>query len=251
MKIILWLTTLLLTGVCVAQNWVKPENPGDLDLPAQVQPTTAEQNQPQTASPLGDNKVILAELANSLDARKCAVGQEVEARSTMDLLAHGQIVLPRNTKILGHVTATKAASKDSRTSQVGIAFDRIVMKNGEEIPLQAEIQAIGLPLNAFTRHEPMAMGTLPGRPIFAMSGGSPVASQSGMDAPYAARPSAADLQINSFSSANSMGALGRGSRGVIGLKRLSLSPSLQNSVVSSPTDNVHLDSGTQLILRMP
>jgi len=249
MKIILWLTTWLLTSACVAQNWVKPENPGDMDLPAQVQPTTAEQDEPQTASPLGDNKVILAELANSLDARKCAVGQKVEAKSTMDLLAHGRIVLPRDTKILGHVTVAQTASEDSRTSTVGIAFDRIVMKSGEEIPLQAEIQAIGLPLNAYIRPEP-AVGSIPSMPIPAISGGSPVVLPSGMEVPYASLASA-EIQSNSFSSPNSMGALGRGSRGVFGLKQLSLSPALQNSVISSQTGNVHLDSGTQLILRLP
>jgi hypothetical protein len=43
--------------------------------------------------------------------------------------------------------------------------------------------------------------------------------------------------------------LGPTAQGVVGMKGLSLKPSDQGTVISSETDNVHLDSGTQLILR--
>src|SRR5258708_4024431 len=74
-------------------------------------PVAASYNAPEatfssdtTPSRFTPNLVIAAELSKSLDARKNKVGDKVEAISTMDLLFHGQIVLPRDTKILGHVT---------------------------------------------------------------------------------------------------------------------------------------------------
>ena len=44
--------------------------------------------------------------------------------------------------------------------------------------------------------------------------------------------------------------LGPTSKGVVGIKGLSLDSSGPVSVMSSKTDNVHLDGGTQLILRV-
>ena len=44
--------------------------------------------------------------------------------------------------------------------------------------------------------------------------------------------------------------LGPTSHGVVGMKGFLLTASVQASVVSSSTDNVHLESGTQLILRV-
>src|SRR3984893_16151274 len=65
----------------------------------------------------------------SLHARKSKANDRIEARTATDLLAHGQIVVPRNTKIVGHVTETKARSKTSPDSMVGIIFDRMLLKD--------------------------------------------------------------------------------------------------------------------------
>src|SRR5213078_2021152 len=57
---------------------------------------------------IGPGTLMLAELSKSLDAKKFKPGDKVEAKLTVDLLAHGQIVIPRNVKIIGHVTDAKS-----------------------------------------------------------------------------------------------------------------------------------------------
>jgi hypothetical protein len=56
---------------------------------------------------------------------------------------NGSVVIPKGSRLVGHVTDEKARSKDQATSVVGIAFDRAVLKNGTEISLALGIQAIG------------------------------------------------------------------------------------------------------------
>src|SRR6266436_7240778 len=102
--------------------------------------------QAPAANQLASGTIISVELSKTLDAKKVKANDKIEARTAMDLLAHGQIVIPRNAKIIGHVTEAKAHSKQSPGSMVGIAFDRVLMKDGRGLPLQAAVQAIGRPL---------------------------------------------------------------------------------------------------------
>src|SRR5258708_34093262 len=67
----------------------------------------------------------------------------------MDLLSHGQVVIPRDTKVIGHVTEAKPHSKESPESSGGLSFDRISLKDGRELPMRSSVQAIGRPLNSF------------------------------------------------------------------------------------------------------
>src|ERR1700736_1872360 len=115
--------------------------------------TSAGQNAPanaqNSATPAGappSGTLLSVELSKSLDARKSKANDRIEARTATDLLAHGQIVVPRNTKIVGHVTEAKARSKTSPDSLVGITFDRILLKDGREVPLQVAVQTIAKPL---------------------------------------------------------------------------------------------------------
>ncbi len=137
------LAIFLLAGTCLAQAVPAP-------APAPAQSTLATPAAPATPTAAADKLVsgtiVSVELSKALDARKSKANDKIEARTSMDLLMHGQIVIPRNTKILGHVTEAKVHSKESPNSTVGIAFDRVLMKNGRELPLQAAVQAIARPL---------------------------------------------------------------------------------------------------------
>jgi hypothetical protein len=225
------------------------------EVPAQ---TTAA---PATAVPAADKlaagTIVSVELSKSLDARKSKANDRIEAKTSMDLLMHGQIVIPRNAKILGHVTEAKAHSKDSPNSTVGIAFDRVLMKNGRELPLQAAVQAIARPLQpalAFSSDDPMSPGSAgiasasqDQRAAMAGVPGQPPASNATLYPPGSAPGSRSE---NGTPPSSSVSPLGPTSKGVIGMKGLSLNTSGPASVVSSNTENVHLDTGTQLILRV-
>jgi len=211
-----------------------------------------------SASQIPPGTIIPAELSKSVDAKKLKQGDKIEAKTTMDLLANGQIVVPRDSKIMGHVTEAKPRSKESPESTVGIAFDRISLKNGREVLLRATVQAIGPSLNnlPFPEHgnEPVSQapagmhaGNIP--PSHGTVGGSSGGSARPGGSPYPAGDPQ-DVPSGTVPSERSAAAaLDPHSHGVVGMKWLSLSTSDQGSRVSSNTNNVHLDGGTQLILR--
>ena len=217
--------------------------------PSAPAPTT----QGQGTSQIPAGTVIAAELSKSLDAKKAKAGDKVEAKTAVDLLSQGKIVIPRNTKIIGHVTDAKAHSKESPDSMVGIAFDRISMKDGHDVPIQAAVQAIGRPLQSAALSNSTGVDNT-GMP----SAGAPSTAGGGMGG---TTPSRSSERVASYPQAPGSGndpsspsgstpaPLGPTSQGVVGMKGLSLKPSDQGTVITSEKDNVHLDSGTQLILR--
>ena len=209
----------------------------------QPAPTPASTAATAAANQLASGTVIPVELAKSLDARKIRANDKIEAKTVMDMLSHGQIVIPRNTKIIGHVTEAKAHSKQSPDSMVGITFDHVLMKDGRELPLQASVQAED-PMNGSPADLPTA-GTGQRGSMGGTSNTSPT-YPTGYP-PHAATGSPSDpvTQVGS-----TVAPLGSTSQGVVGIKGLSLNSSGSTSVLSSNTDNVHLDTGAQLILRV-
>jgi hypothetical protein len=226
------------------------------EAPAQ---STAAGSAASASAPASDKlaagTVVSVELSKSLDARKSKANDRIEARTSMDLLQHGQIVIPRNTKIVGHVTEAKAHSKESPNSTVGIAFDRVLMKNGRELPLQAAVQAIARPL-------PPALPLASDDSMSPATAGIPSASQQQRPAMTGASPqppstygtqypgNSGSRSDNSSSPNSTVSPLDPATKGVVGMKGFSLTTSGEASIVSSNSENVHLDSGTQLILRV-
>jgi len=128
-----------------AISWAQaPREPATANPPAPAPATAAKP--PTSADTPPPGTILAVELSKSLNAKKTRANDRVEAKTATDLLAHGQIVVPRNTKIIGHVTEAKARSKTSPDSLVGITFDRILLKDGREVPLQVAVQTIAKPL---------------------------------------------------------------------------------------------------------
>jgi hypothetical protein len=235
-QILLGLGIAMLTGWCTAQA-----APSTLDAVPQV----------QSANSFPGGTIIPIELSKSVDARKAKVGDKIEARLPADFLAHGKIVIPRETKVFGHVTDVKAHSKDSPGSKVGIAFDNMVMKKGGEVPIQVVLQAVGRPLQLVDSQAHMNEGA--GLPTAAASGagGMGATSPSRTQERVAAIPMSGPAGTESDTPPpTTMAPLGPTSKGVVGMKGLTLEVSGQTSIISSQTDNVKLENGTQMNLRV-
>lgn len=170
--------------------------------------------------------IIPVELAKTLDAKKVKAGDKIEAKIVVDLLSGGEVIIPKGSKVTGHISDAKARSKDSKDSMVGIVFEQLSTKDGGELAIQATIQAIGPPVESGLSSSSMAGGPI-GSSGGAMPGGG--AGQSSGGSGHSLNPS---------------------SEGVVGMRGLSLSTSGPASVVSSSNENVHLESGTQLNLRI-
>src|SRR6267154_4302977 len=83
-----------------------------------------------------------AALSSPVDSKKCKPGDAVNAHTTEAVKSEGKTVIPKGSKLVGHVTQASARAKGESESALGIVFDKAILKNGQEIPLSAGIQAI-------------------------------------------------------------------------------------------------------------
>lgn len=214
------------------------------------------------ASRLQAGSTVQAELVKPVDARKCKVGDEVLAKTTHDVKSEGHVVIAKGSKLVGHVTEVKPHSREQATSELGIAFDHAILKNGTEMPLALSIQAIGR-----SQASAVAMAddaTASGSTGAIASSGARASGGSGTLG--GVRSTAGTLVNTAGSTAGAAvdtaggaggvvsGSLSTSSQGVVGLPGLSLSAqtstSANASIISSQGSNVHLDSGTEMILRI-
>src|SRR5689334_1790327 len=53
---------------------------------------------------------VPAVLDKSIDSRKCKQGDEVVAKTTQDVVSNGKVIIPKNSKLIGHVTQASATA---------------------------------------------------------------------------------------------------------------------------------------------
>src|SRR5258708_1712838 len=99
------------------------------------------QNGQENAS-LASGTALNAVLNSSIDSKKCKPGDAVNAHTTEAVKSEGKTVIPKGSKLVGHVTQASARAKGESESSLGIVFDKAILKNGQEIPLNAGIQAL-------------------------------------------------------------------------------------------------------------
>lgn len=224
------------------------------------------------SSQMASGTAFHAVLEKPVDARKCKTGDQVFAKSTENVKSHGKVVLPKGSRLVGHVTEAKARAKGQSQSAVGIVFDHAILKDGSTVPFHASIRAIAesqqaasaAMMNNGMSDDSMAAGSAMGSVSAAPRAGSGLvggATQTVGVSGGALVNSAANVPGNvgmgagavSRTALSPTGELNTESSGIVGLNGLSLNGALANStegsVITSSTRNVHLDSGTQMILQ--
>jgi hypothetical protein len=242
----------------------------------------------QGSAALANGSTFNAALNAPVDSKKAKPGDPVTAHTTEPKKCDdGKTVMPKGTKLMGHVTQASARGNGESESALGIVFDKAILKNGQEIPLNAGIQALASGQSAASAAGPDldgfggagATGAGSGRAGGGRSSGGAlggVTSTAGGAAGAVTNTAAnvggtaggalnstANVAGNATSSANGVaggaagglntaGQLASNSRGVFGLNGLNLNSaamnSSQGSIITSAGKNVHLDSGTQMLL---
>jgi hypothetical protein len=231
---------------------------------------------------LGSGAAINAELTAPIDSKKAKPGDPVAARATEPTKSNGKTVIPKGSKLVGHVTQASARAKGDSESALGIVFDKAILKNGQEMPLNVAIQALGSAqstssLSTFAGDDIAATGNAGGSAIGSgrASGGGALggvtstaggaagtvtntAANAGNTAGGAVNSTvhsatnAAAVGPGTAGGLNAAGQLTSSSRGVFGLQGVNLSSATagaaQGSVISSAGKNLHLASGTQMLL---
>lgn len=212
-------------------------------------------------------------LDKPVDAKKSKPGDTVTAHTT-----ETKNDIPKGTKLVGHVTQASARAKGDSASQLGIQFDRAVLKNGQEVPFNAAIQAMAPARTAdsFTNDDLESMSTVePNLSTVSMAGGRgsaggltsaaggtvgavthTTAANGGIRGPLNSTGGSithvAGTSHGAVGGLNTAGQLTSNSRGVFTMRDLNLnsaaSSGTQGSVITSAGKNVHLDGGTRLLM---
>jgi hypothetical protein len=253
------LAGMMLLGSGYAQTSAGTETSASASETTYVSPSAAaEANTSASASSAISGQTVPAQLSKSVDARKNKPGDEVVAKTTQDVKSNGQVVIPRGSKIVGHVTEAKARAKGQNESSLGLAFDHAILKNGTNVPVSFAVQAIGSStMVAQAEEEPLAASagsaTMAAPTATRASGGV----VGGVGATAGGVTNAAAGATGSLSGATRVGGvapapLSATSQGVVGMSNVNLvsatSSSTANKITSNKSD-VHLDSGTEMILR--
>jgi hypothetical protein len=214
------------------------------------------------AGQLASGTAIHAVLAKPLDARKNKQGDPVVARTTAAVRSKRGVVIPKGSQILGHVTQASVRGKGQTESALGIMFDRAVLKNGAEVPLDVAVQAIA----AAQTTAPMQSGDDSLSAGSAMSSGAATAGGGLLGGVGAGAGAGVLTNTTTAVGSNVGGTLGSATSGttsltgelssnttgVVGIPGMALqaagSSNTDASVISSASENVHLQSGTQMLL---
>ena len=239
-----------------------PRSDQQPNQPTQGQPT-ANHAQATNSLNLAPGSVIPVEVSKTIDAKKAKTGDEVVATVTADMISsRGDVVVPKNTKVIGHVTEAQARNKEQKQSELGIAFDRAVVK-GDQMQLPMSIQAVIAPPGANpgaggpeepaptpSASAPVASGSNSpmGSSRQGGTGGSSPSAQSQQNYPQGRNPSESQPQSKERPPINGT------TEGVIGLSDVKLESGSQNSqqgsVLTSEKNNVKIEKGTMLLLRV-
>jgi len=84
---------------------------------------------------------LAAQLENTLDARHAKAGDRVVMKTTQAARQNGEVVVPKGSRLIGHVTDVQQRTRSDNESVIGIAFDRL--QNGSmDVPITATIMSI-------------------------------------------------------------------------------------------------------------
>lgn len=230
---------------------------------AQVTTSPVESSQEQPVTRPAPNRlriapgsVIPVQLERTVDAKKAKSGAEVDAKVTQDMKgSNGEVLVPKDTKIVGHVTEAEARSKEQKESELGISFNQAVMKDGSAASLPMSIQAVIAPRNPDNASNAEDRGAPPPEATGAGSPSGSPGTRGGMGAqqPTSAYPPAPEEPSNDTRQNAAQPNITPQTQGVVGIPHYELenhqSPS-QGSVIRSEKDNVKLESGTMLLLRV-
>lgn len=218
----------------------------------------------RSSAALASGTTVEAVLTKPVDARRNKEGDEVQAKVTKDVLTGGDVVIPRNSKLLGRVTRAQTRGRGQAESALAVVFDRAILKDGTEVPVNVVIQAIAaartqaaLDDESFMAGSAAGAGQASGR---SNSGGlvGGVTSTAGATVGAVGQTAGAAAGATGQAASNVTGqaanlALDSSTQGVIGIRGLTLnaeaSNSTQGSVITSSSRNVRLESGTRLLLR--
>jgi hypothetical protein len=85
---------------------------------------------------------VTGELQGKLDSKTAKPGDNVTLKTTEKVQASDGTVIPKGSRLIGHITEVQPHASDRTIAQVGIAFDRAELKNGQSLQVHSLIRTI-------------------------------------------------------------------------------------------------------------
>jgi hypothetical protein len=166
-------------------------------------------------------------VTKTLDSSKLKEGDTVEVETAGSFkLADGTLV-PKGSKLTGHVTAAKARSKGDPESQLTVTFDKLSGANGKQLSVKGMVQAVFPPSDEAD----------PG-----VAGGQAISHAAGLGAP----PADSKMGVSPESSIKAQSVIDPKLVGVQGMHGLELN----DGVLTSKGKNVKLGDGVRMIVHV-
>jgi hypothetical protein len=247
--------SLLFAGALLALT-ANAQNPPDLQPSAKSDATQAPA---PVIAPLGVGTAFNATLDDTLDSRKTKAGDVVTAEASEDVSYQRCVIFPKGTKIAGHVVRVTSGGRGGAGSAIFIQFDKATVKDGQEVILNAGIQALAVgavaPMPSATTKSkstaPQAVPVVEDDSESVVSSDAVVVStlyqqpRSTLRAPLTPSPaSEGEFTSDGLFSPGSKGAFGRPDLKVY----TPTSEGSHGTVLLSSKKTMHLDAGTHLLL---
>jgi hypothetical protein len=268
---------------CPQQNNADPKAcANDCAAPTSGAPGTvaASQTQPPPVTAEKFSFNILAEFSGGLNVKKLKAGDKITAQVAQDVLWKGKIIIPEESRLVGHVTEVKRKTPDDPESRLGVVFDRVLLKHHKELDFQGVIQALSPPAPRKSKvDEPdqmlppstMTMNQNPSGPMGGVSTGrNNTSNTTTKSMGIATMPAGVPMYTEANPGSNPGNAVGSARqsgtsseqkpmssgmpRGVFGIKGLALtsgpSSSTPGPVIVSNVIDIKLEGGTQVLLKV-
>jgi hypothetical protein len=209
---------------------------------------------------------VNGELVSKLDSKSAKAGDQVVVKTSEEVKTADGTVIPKGSKLVGHVAKVQSHSQGSENSAVGIQFDHAELKGGQSVAIESVIKSVAPAQGDVAPSAPdsMASPTGAGAPAgggMASNRGSGTTSNAGSSAntvgPSPTTPGADSSSSSGSANAGTVvGKLGNDAirttaiRGVFLASMAPAEASTMSGMLFAAKSEVHLEGGTQVSMEV-
>ena len=127
----------------LGQDAVQAQTTAGAAVNAQAGQSSAHAN--ASASADANLRPIQGELVNKLDSKSAKVGDEVVLKTKDKVETADGTVIPKGSRLVGHVTDVQTHGNGHADSRLSFAFDRAELKGGQNVAIHSVIRAVAPP----------------------------------------------------------------------------------------------------------
>ncbi len=223
---------------------------------------------------------VTGQLESKLDSKTAKAGDQVVLKTNQKIKTADGMIIPKGSRLIGHVTEVQEHSKQQAESHMGLEFDRVELRGGQSMAIHSIIESVQ-PSPAAAAAASMADESAFDAPMGggAVAGGGGAGSRLGGGGLVAGAVGGAGMATSHVGSelgsttdsamrttsglgANAAGNLGHGvntaanGAGFVGAHATGIQGVMLNGdaagsasgMLTAANRNIHLDSGTQMVL---